>query len=61
MVEPIGQGVPTGAEIIPPEGEQADVQVLLVMFTLPGAPEKVGHISELAVKQKSDVSALKAL
>ena len=42
-VEPDGQGVPDGAVISPPEGVHALVQVLFVMLTLSGAPEKLGQ------------------
>ena len=42
-VEPVGQGVPVGAVMRPPDKVQAEAQVLLVMLTLAGAPLKVGQ------------------
>ncbi len=42
-VDPVGQGVPPGAVMLPPERVQAEAQVLLVMVTLAGATLKVGQ------------------
>lgn len=42
-VLPVGQGVPEGNVNEPPLTTQPDVHVLLLMVTLAGAPENVGH------------------
>lgn len=42
-VLPEGQGVPDGKAKEPPLTVQAEAQVLLLMVTLAGAPEKVGQ------------------
>ncbi len=42
-VLPAGQGVPDGKVKEPPLTVQAEAQVLLLMVTLAGAPEKVGQ------------------
>ena len=42
-VEPVGQGVPPGAVMLPPLTTQPVVQVLLTMVTFAGAAVKVGQ------------------
>ena len=42
-MEPVGQGVPVGAAILPPPTVQPVWQVLFTMVTLAGAAVKVGQ------------------
>jgi len=43
MLDPDGQGVPEGAEIVPPETVQPLSQMLFMILTFAGAPVNAGH------------------
>jgi hypothetical protein len=46
-VDPVGQGVPVGAVILPPETVHPVPHVLFVMVTLAGAVDRVGQVRQV--------------
>jgi len=49
MLDPDGQGVPEGVEIMPPETVQPLSQMLFTILTFAGEPVNEGHDCEGAI------------
>ena len=45
-VEPVGQGVPEGAVMLPPDTVHPVLQALFIIVTLAGAEVKVGQLAQ---------------